>query len=253
MSHRHHGTRAKYVVDRCRCLPCRAANSQAATHMYKQKAYGRWQPYVDAHPTREHIQELRAAGVGLKRIGDVAGVSHSSLAKVIYGDRNRGPSKRVRPETEARVLAVAVDAALAPGAYVSAQETWLHIMGLVARGYTFTWIAQQVTSPTARALQIGRWQCTARNARAIAALAEQLEDTFGPSLRARRMAERYEWTALLGLDEQPQTQQTRPEILAEDGAWLVDNGLSVELAANRLGVTADYLEQLLERRASGAA
>jgi hypothetical protein len=48
-----HGTRAAYVSDRCGCTLCRAANRAAEQHRTTAKRLSRWEPYVDAEPTRD--------------------------------------------------------------------------------------------------------------------------------------------------------------------------------------------------------
>jgi hypothetical protein len=58
-----HGTRLAYMLDRCRCLPCSAANSAYETRRVQLKAYGRGTPtgLVDATPARTHVEKLQAA------------------------------------------------------------------------------------------------------------------------------------------------------------------------------------------------
>jgi hypothetical protein len=72
---REHGTHARYVVDRCRCDRCRAA-----TREYERERRARIEPaYVSAGPARRHVEELRAAGVGLKQVAKAAGLPHGTL------------------------------------------------------------------------------------------------------------------------------------------------------------------------------
>ena len=107
------GTRAKYVLDRCRCLPCSKANSEAETWRERQKAYGRYNKYVPAGPVREHVRSLMDAGVGLKRLVVVAGVPQGTLWKLVYGKRQadgtQQPSRRVTRETAEKLFAVDPD------------------------------------------------------------------------------------------------------------------------------------------------
>jgi transcriptional regulator with XRE-family HTH domain len=273
-SRHEHGTRNGYVLDRCRCAPCSQAATAYESNRVRQTAYGRWQPYVDAEPARQHVRALMAAGIGFKRVARLAGVSHSSVAKLLYGEASRRlePSKRIRPETERRLLAVQVDERhLAAGALVPAHETWQHVSGLVALGYPYRWIAQRIGQTASSGLQLGRWQVTVRNAQAIRALAQQVGDTPGPSERARRMAKTYGWltpmqqyAASFDVDDEDQPadelaprrsrKETRAEELLEDARWLLDGGLSIELTAERLGITVGHLRELLAgtkgRRAS---
>lgn len=90
-SRRPHGTRAKYVVDKCRCEPCTADNLAKANE--RRHAISRpdetWVPYVPAGRARDHVRDLAAHGIGLKTIAKVSGVSHGALWKLMYGDTKR--------------------------------------------------------------------------------------------------------------------------------------------------------------------
>ena len=102
---RPHG-RARYVVDHCRCAVCQAANSAYENRRNRLKAYGQWTPYVNAAPARAHVQQLSAAGLGWRRVAEISGVPPGVISKLLYGSKTRGPSKRIRPETEVALLAV---------------------------------------------------------------------------------------------------------------------------------------------------
>lgn len=147
MAERTHGTRAKYVVDRCRCEPCKAANRQAENDRYRQQAYGRWQPYVDARPVRAHVRMLMDYGMGWKRIAAMAGVSRGSVEKLLYGSAHRdmAPSKRVRPETAAKLLAIRPEGDRLGGA-VSVDSTGTHrrLQALVAAGWPQAQLADRL-------------------------------------------------------------------------------------------------------------
>ncbi|MFH9574267.1 hypothetical protein ACH4MG_27465 [Streptomyces sp. NPDC017454] len=106
-SGRPHG-HAKYHLEGCRCLPCRVAASAYDRNRRRAIAYGRWQPFVDAEPVRQHVRALGEFGIGWMRLARLAGVSTGGLSKLLYGDRPRGlaPTKRVRPETALKILAV---------------------------------------------------------------------------------------------------------------------------------------------------
>lgn len=175
---REHGTYVKYVQDRCRCEPCRKANSAYEKRRRRRKAYGgdHW-PWVDARKARAHVLSLmpkggrgRRAGVGLKRIAEVSGVSHGALSKLVYGDRARGmpPSKKIRRGTEQRILAV--DPEDAPdGGLVPAGPAWRQIDELGAFGIPKARIAREL-GRKAPALQLGKTRVEARNAKAVADL-----------------------------------------------------------------------------------
>lgn len=181
------GTHAKYVVEKCRCPDCSQANRDYERK--RRRAMRRpdelWLPYVPAGRARRHVRALSAAGVGLKTVAKASGVPHGTLSKLMYGDakRNMGPSKRIRPETERRLLAVTSESA-ADNARVPAGPTWQLLDDLIARGFTKTWLAKQLGQKSP-ALQIRRTEVYARNARAVAALHKRFEGQQGPGRRSR--------------------------------------------------------------------
>lgn len=186
-STRPHGVRAKYVVERCRCEPCREA--VRLYELRRTRAIRRpdeaWVPYVPAGKARAHLKELAAYGIGLKTVAKVSGVPHGSLAKIIYGDpaRRMGPSKRIRPATERRILSVTLDDA-AGAAKIPAGPTWKLLDDLIGRGFTRGWIAQQLGCETP-ALQISRERLRGSTARKVAELHRRLQGVEAPPRRSR--------------------------------------------------------------------
>lgn len=183
------GTRAKYVIEKCRCAPCREA-----VRLYEQKrqrAIRRpdevWVPYVPAGKARRHVKDLAEYGIGLKTVAKVSGVAHGTLSKLVYGDpaRRMGPSRRIRPETERRILAVSIEDA-AGGAKIPAGPTWRLLDDLIARGFTKSWLAAEL-GVTAKmpALQISRASVEALTARKVAELHRRLEGVAAPPKRTR--------------------------------------------------------------------
>jgi WhiB family redox-sensing transcriptional regulator len=171
---REHG-RARYIhgpgpgSDRsqgCRCDTCRTAIRDYERERTKRTA----PPYVSAVAAREHVRFLSEHGVGLKRIVEVAGVSHGGLWKLMYG-KDGQRSKRIRRETQDRILAVQPSDAAA-GAKVDAARTWANVRELLERGWTKTAIAHAI-GQVGSGLQLGRQYVTAGNARAVEALLDQ--------------------------------------------------------------------------------
>lgn len=160
-SHRPHGSYVKYKIDDCRCPDCTAANSQ-----YGRDLRARLEPpYVAAGTARDHVRELMAAGVGLKQIVKVSGVSQGAMWKLMYG-KNGVPSKRIRRSTEQRLLAI-TPADAAAGAKVDATRSWVLLDELIAAGVPKSQIATHL-GQRGPGLQLGRDEITARNAAAIA-------------------------------------------------------------------------------------
>jgi WhiB family redox-sensing transcriptional regulator len=178
---REHGTFACYKFgpegrdhrNGCRCAPCRAAN----TAYYHERKRRDVPPYVSAGPAREHIQWLSSQGVGLKQVAKESGVSQGALWKLVYGKRkpdgSQVPSKRIRPETAAAILAM-TPADGAGGSRVPAGPTLEFVERLVAAGVPKVRIAERI-GQTGPGLQLGSTLVTRRHARAIAAMAAELD------------------------------------------------------------------------------
>jgi hypothetical protein len=196
-----HGEHATYVLDRCRCLACKQANTAYERRRARDLAYGRPR-YVLAGHARAHCLHLMAQGVGIKRIRTLSGVSSAVIGKLIYGvpSEGRPPSKRVRQRTADRLLAVGVD--LAGGARIPAGPTWDRVHGLMALGYDKCWIARQI-GQRGPGLKLHDTMVTRAHADAVAALADRYATVPGPSLRARRHAAANGWTADLLWGDDP--------------------------------------------------
>lgn len=187
-AHHQHGTRACAVLDRCRCLPCARANAAAERHRKHQIAYGRWNPYVDAQPTREHVETLRAAGMGLKQVAKVSGVSHGALSKLMYRERGRAPSKRIRWETAVRLQTVTADlSTLADRNFVDGTGTRRRLRALVTIGWSQSRLAARLgTNPSNFwKLMAGEQRLRVETVRAVRALYDELWAT-PPSATAHR-------------------------------------------------------------------
>lgn len=101
-----HGSRACYVIDRCRCWHCRQANSEYEWRRTTGRAEDRW--WRDMQTIRDHITALQAAGYGLRTIADIAGVSRSTITHIM--GRSRG---RSRPNPAVRILRTTAEIILA--------------------------------------------------------------------------------------------------------------------------------------------
>lgn len=144
---RQHGTRAKYVRDNCHCQACRDANRQHFNNRYRQIAYGRWQPYVDAEPARQHAAALIAAGVPRRTLVELPGVSRGSLESLLYGRPAYGkqPSKRIRAEHAQAILSVPIPKHVdGSRAKTDATGTRRRIQALIAAGWPLQQLARRL-------------------------------------------------------------------------------------------------------------
>lgn len=203
-----HGTHAAYVLDRCRCLPCKDANTTYERRRSRQAAYGRWTPFVDAQPSRDHVAALRAQGLGLKLIAKHSGVSHGSLWKLIYGktqpDGTRRLSVRVKTETAAALLAVRADlTTLAGTTSVDGLGTRRRLQALVAVGWSQARLARLLgMEPGNFGRTINGGRVRVSTAAAVATLYDELTRQMPPesthreriaASRARNRARTLDW------------------------------------------------------------
>ena len=185
---RAHGTHAKYALDHCRCDPCRLAQREYNRRRYR--AISRpdeiWQPYIDADPIREHVRWLATCGIGLKTLAKLAGVSHGTLSKLMYGDptRHMAPSKRVRPATAHKITAVMPN--MAAGAQrVPAAPTWRLLNELIAIGWSRAELARRL-GHQGPGLQI-------RHDRILASTARQVEQLHANLIPIRVIPKKTRW------------------------------------------------------------
>lgn len=212
-----HGTRAAYVADRCPCEPCRQANRAYENGRSRQITYGRWSPYVDAAPAREHIRACMAAGIGTRRICEISGVSRSAVIALLYGKQRAGktptPSARIRPEVSAKLLAVRVSVDnLAGRALIDATGTRRRLQALVAIGWSRAELGRRIgVTPQNFTTLMTTGRVTVRTAAAVSALYDEISmqprtaDDHGGRIsisRARRSAAAAGWVPPLAWDDE---------------------------------------------------
>lgn len=282
---REHGTRARYVMGAgpgtgpgCRCEACTGANREDAARRNRLQLYGRWAPFVDAGPAREHVRRLAAAGIGWKRTAELAGVSRGAMRKLLLGGPGeRPPTKRIRPETAAALLAVQVSPANLGGrALVDSAGTRRRVQALVAIGWSRAKLGGRLgIEPSGMSELLRREHVTAGRARAVTALYDELWNRQPPegewrekisAARSRNYAREHGWAPPAAWDDDlidnPQApgptgwQRTcatpRGADLAGEAAELLAWDCTREQAAERLGVRRGTLDTAL-RRAQGAA
>ena len=134
---REHGTRVRYMLGEsgqstkngCRCFDCTQAAVLYEKLRQRRKANG-WEPYVDATEAREHLRWLSSIGVGTRALCASTGMHRSVLQKIKVGT-----TKRIRPETESKILAVHKGLA-ADHAYIANPRVFELVAELKANGFT---------------------------------------------------------------------------------------------------------------------
>ncbi|HEX8082130.1 MAG TPA: hypothetical protein VF557_18105 [Jatrophihabitans sp.] len=208
-----HGTRTAYVRDQCRCPSCTAANTAVSNRLHRERAYGRWKPYIDASPSRAHIASLRAAGIGVDQIAKLTGLSPSHLRGLIYPSSNgKPPFRKIRHETAERILAVPVDdSSRAANSRVDATGTRRRLQALVAIGWAQELLADELgRSPANLRRSMASRSVTARTRHLVQEMYERLWDAEPPHLlaaqrrasaAARAHAAKHHWLPPLAWDD----------------------------------------------------
>jgi lambda repressor-like predicted transcriptional regulator len=236
-----HGIRAAYISDRCRCEPCTAANRSDEQKRQRAIAYGRWSPYLEAEPVRQHVRALMAAGIGLRRIAELARLPYGTVASLVYGSPRSGrtPSGRIRPHTATKLLAITASTeARAPGALVDATGTRLRLQSLVLNGWSLAGLARRLgRSPDHLPSALKATAVTVATAQAVHALFDELWDTAPPThthaervtaTKARNRATRQGWLPAMAWDDIDD--RTEPPGVDVDGCALDIDEIAVERA-----------------------
>lgn len=165
-----HGTRARYVAGKCRCMLCRAANSRYSTS--RQHAIddeGDRRNLVSASRARAYVQRLQSRGIGHKAVADAASITHSNMWKIVSGRR-----EFIRADTERRILAVD-GSCVADGARIAAHQTWKLIDELLDGGWTKSQLARLLGMQTP-SLQINRKKVRAITASKVQRLYNMIQE-----------------------------------------------------------------------------
>lgn len=259
-----HGTRARYAFDRCRCRPCRDANTAYANKRDRDVVYGRPRT-IDAEPARTHVRDLMARGMGRRQIIDAAGVPASLVVQLLYGKPGRLPSRRITPANAEKLLAVRYRPAA--HAVVDGTGTARRVQALHTLGWSVAKIAERAGLDRARldrTLHGGDTLVETRDA--VAAAYDALWATPAPTgtkweriaaSAARNTATRNRWAPPLAWDDDtidnPEATPDlgepagRAKFEVEDIEWVLQNDpvATAEQVAHRLGVTKDAIQQRL--------
>jgi hypothetical protein len=260
-----HGTLTGAKIHHCTHPSCRATGRRYDARRRLLIASGRWQQLANAEPVRNHIQHLRANGLGWRHIAHLAGVSEGVVSRLLYGTPSRGygPSKRIQPDAAAALLAVQVDIdTLADRALIDGTGTRRRIQALVCIGWSQSEQARRLgISRQSHTRLNGTVQVTAGLARTIRAFYDEMSMNPAPdgpsSTGARREAARKKWAPPLAWDEnsiddpaaRPDFGERTPrgEAILENTAELVAQGYTIDQAAERLGVSRGYIDTLHRR------
>lgn len=219
---------AGYTIDACRCSACTRAQNAYNNRRNRLIAYQKWEPYVDAEPARQHVRALMSAGMGWMHIARIAGVPNGAISRLLYGDKLRPPSRRVRPFTAAKLLALHADFdTLADSSRINATRTRRQVQALVAIGWTLTeqgrrigWLTSNYQKLTCATL------VEAATARIVDRMFEELSGTPAPDTvsarRARDTATRHGWVPPAAWDDETIDDPAATPNLGGVGADIID-------------------------------
>lgn len=224
----------------------------------RQKLYGKWESSrVPAEPIRQHVQALRAAGMGSRRIEQLSGVPRSVIQSLLNGRSIYGkqPSKTISADNAQRLLAVEVKPAA--GCPVDNTGTTRRLQALVAIGYTQADLAARIGVTAANATELfrGNRSVLLSTAVKVQRIYEELSMRPGPSAPARQRAKKLRWAPPLAWDDdtidnphaKPDLGERRAVKFDERFLELRDLGYSDLEILQRLNVKAESLMRQLER------
>ncbi len=230
---------------------------------------------VDAGPVREHVARLRRDGLGVRRIAQVAGVSHGVVSRLVYGSPHRGmgPSRRVRAEHAAVLLAVRPRLAhLGRRVDVDGTGARRRLQALVAIGWTNVRLAHELGVVHQRVQQLlAQDRVSAGTALDVRALYERLWDrppvcrTVGEhdgARRARARAAAAGWAPPMAWDDDTiDDPNAGPELGApasslidlDEFEWVRVAGVTLEEFARNHGVKPASVCSAMSRARNRAA
>lgn len=216
---------------------------------------------VDATAVLAHLRRLRTAGWTWTQIGAAAGCAPSVTCELYHGKH-----QRIRRGNAERILAIRPTLAntnLAVGATGARRR----LQGLAWMGWPASVVARRVgCKPRTLATLIYRGRISARLAKRIAEVYEDLWDKQGPSRVAAGRARQLGYCPPAVWDDSDiddpaaepqglaqQLDRGRPGVNLEDVKWMSSWGMADEQIAARLGVTRGALETARRRARTAAA
>lgn len=264
-----HGERSTYRFDKCRCLPCRESIRVYDRQVTRARAYGTWQPFVDAGPAHAHAVALRAAGMSRSQIQAASGVGHAAVGRIVTGRDHGQPLTRLRTEIAARILAVPIPDRTPPVRTVPSVGTIRRIQALVWLGWSLPVIGGRIGMDRRNTTRLLRQdQVTRATEAAVRRVYGELWDKQPPT---RTTAERYSvsrsrgealrrgWVSPLAWDDDTiDDPDARPQgtagaltgrraAIVEDCELIASDGGTLQAAAQRLGMHQSNLSRSLYR------
>jgi transcriptional regulator with XRE-family HTH domain len=241
--------------------PCPCAHREYVRWRARQVAYGRWAPWADAAPVREHVRALRQAGASYEAIARAAGVATMTVRRLLHGEpaNGRPVPGRIRAAHAERLLAVTAASLQDAAARRDAAGTRRRLQALIAMGHPAASLARASGIPPRVVWGVVRG-ATATVSRdvhaAVCVLYERTWDLRPPERNAaerraagaaRRRAAVQGWPAPMALDdEQIDNPAYRPR-----ARWRPASGAGVTRPADPPGRAPDPRDGQVRRRHPG--
>jgi len=182
----------------------------------RQIAYGRWEPWADAGPVREHVRVLRAAGTSHEAIAQAAGVAAMTVYRLLHGEpaSGRPVPGRIRAVHAERLLAVTGAAVRDAAARRDAAGARRRLRALTAMGHPAVSLARMldVSPRVVWGIARGTTATVSRDMHAEVSVLYEKTWNLRPPERseaerraagaARRRAAVQGWPAPMGLDDE---------------------------------------------------
>lgn len=127
----------------CSHFEHRVLHAKYEVNRRRQIAYGRWEPYVDAEPARQHVKWLMGQGVPFTNVVPI----YPNVAALVYGRPALGqpPIRQIRPEAAKALLAIqpTLDM-LGDHTRIDAAGTHRRMQGLMALGHPLADLARRL-------------------------------------------------------------------------------------------------------------
>lgn len=217
------------------------------------KAYGRWvDPYVTPDEARAHIAATcERYGISFESFGRLVGMHGEQIRSIMTPGHGKYPHK-IRRITAGRILRARFDLdLLADDAWVDSTGTRRRMRALGRIGWSFTVQGERLGTDRKGAYNFAASKrVSARIARKVRDLYDELWDQPGPSWRTQQRAAEKHWPgplawdddtiddpAVVPVDVTPSNAQRTSADVAESLADLLDiePGITAEHAAHRLG------------------
>jgi len=238
--HHTHGTRTAYVADRCRCRcrDCTDANARAERDAYRSRQTQPAAARIEAGPVREHLLGLRATGIGIRQIADLAATTPSYVRRLTAAPTRGQAEPRIGVDLSQRLLRItATEANRAEKSQRPAEPTLALLTDLLTQGWTLTHLAHDLRrSPRSLTTTLHAQHVDEATHRAVRALHTRLH-LFAPAQIAATQRLTPSARSPRGLTDATGTRR-RLQALLRLG-WSVDR-----LAAD-LGRTSRRLERTL--------